>query len=53
MGMAGGEGKVGENGEGLEDYLWVVLDGVEVIGAGLSTVRGDRRSICSGAAALR
>ena len=42
MGLAGGEGKVGENGEGLEDYLWVVLDGVEVIGAGLSTAAGAR-----------
>ena len=42
MGLAGGEGKVGENGEGLEDYLWVVLDGVEVIGAGLSTAAGGR-----------
>ena len=25
MGLAGGEGKVGENGEGLESYLWVVV----------------------------
>ena len=25
MGMAGGEGKVGENEEGLESYLWVVV----------------------------
>ena len=33
---------MGENGEGLEDYLWVVLDGVEVIGAGLSTAAGGR-----------
>ena len=25
MGLAGGEGKVGENGEGLESYLWVAV----------------------------
>ena len=24
-GLAGGEGKVGENGEGLESYLWVAV----------------------------
>ena len=42
MGLASGEGKVGENGEGLEDYLWVVLHGVEVIGPGLSTAAGGR-----------
>ena len=35
-------GESGGNGEGLEDYLWVVLDGVEVIGAGLSTAAGGR-----------
>ena len=42
MGLADGEGKVGENGEGLEDYLWMVLDGVEVNGAGLTTAAGGR-----------
>ena len=25
MGLAGGEGKVWENGEGLESYLWVAV----------------------------
>ena len=41
MGMAGGEGKVGENGEGLESYPWVVVGGAEVVGTGLSTARAD------------
>ena len=52
MGIAGGEGKVGENGEGLERYPWVVVGGAEVVGVGLSTARGGRRRVCSGAAAL-
>ena len=52
MGMAGGEGKVGENGEGLESYPWVVVGGAEVVGAGLSMARGGRRRVCSGVAAL-
>ena len=52
MGLAGGEGKVGENGEGLESYPWVVVGGAEVVGARLSTARGGRRRVCSGAAAL-
>ena len=53
MGLAGGEGKVGENGEGLENYLWVVLDGVEVIRAGLSTAAGGRWWNWAAAALLR
>ena len=52
MGMAGGEGKVGENGEGLERYPWVVVGGAEVVGAGLSTARGRRRRVCSSAVVL-
>ena len=46
-------GEVGENGEGLEYYLWVVLDGVEVIGAGLSTAAGGRWWNWAAAALLR
>ena len=42
MGLAGGEGKVGGNGEGLESYPWVVVGGAEVVGAGLSTAAGGR-----------
>ena len=42
MGMAGGEGFVGEKREETEAHLMVVLDGVEVIGAGLSTAAGGR-----------
>ena len=33
-------GKVGKDGEGAKPHLWMVLDGVEVIGAGLSTAAG-------------
>ena len=44
---------MGGNGEGLEDYLWVVLDGVEVIGAGLSTAAGGRWWNWAAAALLR
>ena len=51
--VTGGKGKVGENDEELESYLWVVVGGAEVVGAGLSTARGGRRCICSGTAALR
>ena len=53
MGLAGGEGKVGENGEGLESYPWVVVGGAEVVGAGLSTARGGRRRDWAAAALLR
>ena len=53
MGMAGGEGKVGENGEGLESYPWVVVGGAEVVGAGLSTARGGRWRDWAVAALLR
>ena len=41
--VTGGEGKVGENDEELESYLWVVVGGAELVGAGLSTARGGRR----------
>jgi len=41
-GVAGGGGKVGENGEVLEFYLWAVLLGAEAAGDGLSTVAGGR-----------
>ena len=53
MGLAGGEGKVGENGEGLESYPWVVVGGAEVVGAGLSTARGGRRRDWAAAVLLR
>ena len=53
MGLAGDEGKVGENGEGLESYPWVVVGGAEVVGAGLSTARGGRRRDWAAAALLR
>ena len=52
MGMAGGEGKVGENGEGLACYLPVVLGRAEVVRSGGSTERGRRRRVCSGAVVL-
>ena len=37
MGMAGGEGKVGEKGEGFTAHLMVVLARREVDGGGSST----------------
>ena len=39
MELAGGEGKVGENGEGLACYLLVVLGRAEVVRSGGSTER--------------
>jgi len=33
--LAGGEGSVGGNAEGLERYLWVALVGVEAAGVEL------------------
>ena len=53
MGLAGGEGKVGENGVGLESYPWVVVGGAEVVGAGHSTARGGRRRDWATVALLR
>ena len=53
MGLAGGEGKVGEDGEGLACYLPVVLGRAEVVRSGGSTERGGRRRVCSGAVVLR
>ena len=43
MGLAGGEGKVGEKGEGFTPHLMVVLARREVDGGGGSAVRGGRR----------
>ena len=43
MGLAGGEGKVGENGEGAKPHLWMVLGGAEVVRSGGSTETGRRR----------
>ena len=43
MGMAGGEGKQGENDEELESYLWVVVGGAEVVRSGGSTETVGRR----------
>ena len=43
MGLAGGEGKVGEKGEGFTPHLMMVLARREVDGVGLSAVRGGRR----------
>ena len=51
--VTGGEGKVGENGEGLACYLPVVLVRAEVVRSGGSTERGGRWRVCSGAAVLR
>ena len=53
MGLAGGEGKVGENGEGLESYLWVAVARRERVGGGRSAERGGRRWVCSPASMLR
>ena len=51
--VTGGEGKVGENGEGLESYPWVVVGGAALVGAGLSTARGGRWRDWAVAALLR
>ena len=53
MGMAGGEGKVGENGEGLACYIPVVLVRAEVVRSGGSTERGGWRQVCSGTVVLQ
>ena len=45
-------GESGGNGEGLKPHLMVVLARRERVGVGLSAVRGGRRWLCSGAAAL-
>jgi len=50
--LAGGEGKVGENGEGLECYLWVAVARRERVVGGGSAERGGRRRFWSGAVAL-
>ena len=49
----GGEGKVGEKGEGARAHLPVVSVGVEVACGGLSAGAGGRRRPCTAAAALR
>ena len=51
--VTGGEGKVGENDEELESYLWVVVGGAEVVRSGGSTERGGRRRVCSGVVVLQ
>jgi len=53
MGLAGGEGKVGEKGEGFTPHLMVVLARREVDGGGGSAERGGRRWLCSPASMLR
>ena len=53
MGLAGGEGKVGEKGEGFTPHLWVLSGRWEVLGGGGSTEQCDRRRWLLGAAALR
>ena len=46
MGLAGGEGKVGEKGEGFTPHLMAVLARREVDGGGGSAERGgDRKSV--------
>ena len=49
----GGEGKVGEKGEGTRAHLPVVSVGAEVACGGLSAGGGGRRRPCTAAAALR
>ena len=49
----GGEGKVGEKGEGARAHLPVVSVGVEVACGGLSAGAGGRRRPCAAAVALR
>ena len=49
----GGEGKVGEKGEGARAHLPVVSVGVEVACGGLFAGGGGRRRPCTAAAALR
>ena len=51
--VTGGEGKVGENDEELESYLWVVVGGAEVVRSGGSTERGGRRRVWSPAFMFR
>ena len=46
-------GKVGEKIEGLESYLWVVLEREEVVRGGGSTAAGGRRRYCAAVAAFR
>jgi len=46
-------GKVGEKLEGLESYLWVVLEREEVVRGGGSTAGGGRQWYCAAAAAFR
>ena len=53
MGLAGGEGKVGENGEGLESYLWVAVARRERDEGGWSAERGGRPRFWSPASMLR
>ena len=46
-------GKVGEKLEGLESYLWVVLECEEVVRGGGSTAGGGWRRYCAAVAAFR
>ena len=52
-GLNVGMGKVGEKLEGLESYLWVVLEREEVVRGGGSTAGGGRRRYCAAVAAFR
>jgi len=52
-GLNVGMGKVWEKLEGLESYLWVVLEPEEVVRGGGSTAGGGRRRCCAAAAAFR
>ena len=51
--VAGGEGKVGEKGEGFTPHLMVVLARREVDGGGGSAERGGWCWLCSPASMLR
>ena len=52
-GLNVGMGEVGEKLEGLESYLWVVLEREEVVRGGGSTAGGGRRRYCAAVAAFR
>jgi len=52
-GLNVGMGKVGEKLEGLESYLWVVLEHEEVVRGGGSTAGGGRRRYCAAVAAFQ
>ena len=52
-GLNVGMGKVWEKLEGLESYLWVVLEREEVVRGGGSTAGGGWRRYCAAVAAFR